>query len=223
MVREYSRRFSLCILSLVFFSFSNFASVRAGAAGTNAWSTLSMGLSGKFGITFGTATLIISLVIIAVDLLGRGKLGFGSFFNALLVPVFSDFYLKVLDFIPVASSMAAGVIWTLAGQLILSFGTIFYMYPALGAGPRDTMMILIGKKMPGVPIGAVKFGIEMAALLVGFLMGAPLGVGTVLVLVLQASMFQFACKVMRYEPRSVNHESVFDTWRQMMGRQKAGS
>lgn len=221
MFKEYVKRFSLCILSLVFFSFSNFASVRAGSAGTNAWSTLSLGLSGKFGMSFGTATLMISLVIIAIDLLGRGKLGFGSFFNALLVPVFSDIYLAVLDFIPVASNMATGVIWTLVGQLILSFGTIFYMSPALGAGPRDTMMILIGKKVPKVPIGAVKFGIEMVALLVGFLMGAPVGIGTILVLVLQASMFQFACKIMRYEPRNVDHESVFDTCRRMVARQEA--
>jgi len=221
MFKEYLKRFSFCIGSLMFFSFSSFASVRAGAAGTNAWSTLSLGLSGKFGMSFGPATLMISVVIIVMDLLGRGKLGFGSFFNALLVPVFSDLYLALLDFIPVASNMVTGVIWTLVGQLVLSFGTIFYMYPALGGGPRDTLMILIGKKVPKVPIGAVRFAIEMAALLVGFLLGAPLGIGTVLVLVLQASMFQFACKVMHYEPRNVNHESVFDTCRRMFGKQKA--
>ena len=47
-------------------------------------------------------------------------------------------------------------------------------------------------------------------------MGAPLGLGTILVLVLQASIFQLACKVTRYEPRKVNHESVVDTCRRML-------
>ena len=89
------------------------------------------------------------------------------------------------------------------------------MLPALGAGPRDTLMILVGKKFPNIPIGTVKFSLEIAVLLVGFLMGAPFGLGTVLIMVLQASIFQFACKVTRYEPRSVTHEDVLDTIRRL--------
>jgi len=91
------------------------------------------------------------------------------------------------------------------------------MKPALGCGPRDTLMILLGKRFPNVPIGAAKFGLEMTVLLVGVLMGAPLGLGTVLVLVLQASIFQLACKATRYEPRKVSHESILDTCRRMLG------
>ena len=71
------------------------------------------------------------------------------------------------------------------------------------------------------PYALVKFAILLgnliAVLLVGFLMGAPFGLGTVLVMVLQASIFQFACKVTRYEPRNVNHEDVLDTWRRITG------
>ena len=39
------------------------------------------------------------------------------------------------------------------------------------------------------------------------------GLGSVLVLVLQASMFQFACHVCHYEPRAVEHENFMDTIR----------
>ena len=90
------------------------------------------------------------------------------------------------------------------------------MMPSLGCGPRDTLMVLVGQRFPKVPIGAVKLGLELIVLLTGTLLGAPFGAGTVLVLVLQAGIFQMACRVTRYEPRNVVHESVSDTCRHML-------
>ena len=124
----------------------------------------------------------------------------------------------IFSFIPTTSNVLVGTIYTLLGQTILSFATILYMLPALGCGPRDTLMVIIGQKFPNAPIGTVKFCLEMAVLLVGFLLGAPFGIGTVLVILLQASIFQFACKVTRYEPRSVRHEDLIETCRQIFHR-----
>lgn len=215
MLKEYLKRFLFCILSLALYGFGSFLGVKAGAAGTNAWGTLSLGISGMTGITFGTATFLIGMVIILIDLLGKGKLGFGTILNAVLVPFFSDIYLALFSFIPSASNAFTGTICTLAGQTVISFATILYMSPALGCGPRDTLMIIVGKKFPKAPIGTVKFCLELVVLFVGFMMGAPFGLGTVLIIVLQASIFQFACKVTHYEPRSVKHESIVDTYRRM--------
>jgi len=49
-------------------------------------------------------------------------------------------------------------------------------------------------------------------------LGAPLGLGTVLVLVLQASIFQLVCRLCRFEPRSIMQEDVFDTARKLFSR-----
>ena len=97
--------------------------------------------------------------------------------------------------------------------VILSFAMVLYMIPALGCGPRDTLMVIVGNKFPKAPIGAAKFVIDVFALGIGVLLGAPFGIGTVLVMVLQAGIFQFACRVCRFEPRSVNHEDIADTVR----------
>ena len=200
------------------FGLGNFLSVKAGVAGTNAWNTLALGLSDYLGASFGTGNLIISVVVIIIDLLGRGKLGIGSILNALLIPFFSDTLLSLFSFVPAASGSLTGALCALAGQVVLSFAMIVYMIPALGCGPRDTLMILIGKKFPKAPIGVAKFCLEVCALSVGLLMGAPFGLGTVLVMVLQASIFQLACKITRYEPRNVVHEDFLDTWRQLVKR-----
>ena len=56
------------------------------------------------------------------------------------------------------------------------------------------------------------------SLLAGVLMGASFGIGTVLVIALQASFFQFACKVCRFEPRDIRNEDLADTLRRIRNR-----
>ena len=96
---------------------------------------------------------------------------------------------------------------------------VFYMRTALGAGPRDTLMVIIGKKFPRAPIGLVRMGIELVALLIGVLLGAPFGVGTVLVTVLQSGIFQTACRLCRFEPRAVVHEDFLQVIRNLRKRE----
>lgn len=218
MYKEYIKRFACCILGLVFYGLGSFMGVMAGSAGTNAWSTLALGISDISGISYGTATFSISLVIIAIDFFGKGKLGFGTLLNAVLVPTFAEMFLSIFSFLPPANNVILGTILTLAGQTVIAFATILYMKPSLGCGPRDTLMVIIGKRFPKAPIGTVKFGIEIAVLAIGFLMGAPFGIGTVLVMALQASIFQFVCKLCRYEPRDIKHEDFFETARRILGK-----
>ena len=208
---EYTKRVFLCVAGLFLSGFGNVFSIKAGEVGTNAWNTLAMGISETAAVSFGTATALISCVIVVIDIVGRGKLGFGTLLNFILIPVFSDLCLAWFDFVPAAPNMIWGMVYTLCTQLWLSFALVLYMKPALGCGPRDTLMVILGRKMPKAPIGLVKFLLEAAALAVGALLGAPFGLGSVLVLVLQASMFQFACFVCRYEPRAVEHENFLDT------------
>ena len=217
MLKEYSQRLTICISGLVLYALGNFFGVLAGSAGTNGWSTMALGLSNTTGMSFGTGVFAISVGILVIDFLGKGKLGVGTFLNAFLIAWLSDVFLKVLSFIPAPPNKAVGVCYTLLGQMIIAFATVVYMRTGLGAGPRDTLMVIVSKKLPRIPVGAVKFGLEMMALLAGVIMGAPFGIGTVLVVALQASFFQFACHVTGFVPREVVNEDLLDTWRRVRG------
>ena len=215
MAKEYLRRFTVCLIGLVLCGLGCAFGVQAGAAGTNAWGTLNIGLAGICGFSVGTASLIIGALVIGIDIIGKGKIGFGTLLNAVVVSLFTDVFVALFRLLPSSGSIAVGVVYSLLGQVILSFAMVLYMIPALGCGPRDTLMVIVGKKFPKAPIGAAKFGIDVFALIIGVLLGAPFGVGTVLVMALQAGIFQFACRVCRFEPRSVNHEDVADTVRRI--------
>ena len=212
MGRDYFKRIIICIAGLALYAIGTVFGVFAGAAGTNGWNTLALGLSNTTGMSFGTAVFAIGAVILVIDYLGKGKLGLGTILNVLLIPWMSDIFLKTMTFMPESPNTALGVVFALTGQLIIAFATVVYMRPGLGAGPRDTLMVVTGKLVPKVPIGIVKFVLEIAALLAGVIMGAAFGLGTVLVIALQASFFQFACRVCRFEPREINNEDLADTF-----------
>ena len=218
MVKEYAKRVLICFTGLALCGLACALGVKAGDVGTNAWNTLALGIQNKTSLSFGTASFVVSLTIVIIDLLGKGRLGFGSLLNVIFVAYFSDFWLGHLEFLPTADNMALGLVYTLAGQFLMAFATLLYMIPALGCGPRDTLMVLLGKKVPKVPIGAVRFCIETAALGVGLLLGAPFGLGTVLIMALQASIFQLACRVTNIEPRNIVHEDFAGTFRRIQKR-----
>ena len=213
MGKNYPKRLLLCITGLMLYGLGSFFGVIAGSAGTNAWSTLSLGVAGRLAVSYGTGNIIISILVLGVDLLCRGKLGIGSVLNAFLVAVFSDYFINTFTFFPPAESMVLGVVYTLLGQTIIAFATIVYTLPALGCGPRDTLMVIIGRRFARFPIGTVKFGMEILVLFLGVLLGAPFGIGTVLVMALQASIFQLVCRICHYEIRDIEHEDLIDTYR----------
>jgi uncharacterized membrane protein YczE len=217
MFREYTGRITICIAGLALYALGNFFGVLAGSAGTNGWNTLALGLSNTTGMTFGTGVFCVSIVILIIDFLGKGKLGLGTFMNVLLIPWMSDLMIEGFKFIPDPPNLIIGVIYTLFGQMIIAFATVVYMRPGLGAGPRDTLMVITGRLFPRVPVGAVKFALEILALIAGIIMGAAFGIGTVLVIALQSGFFQFACYVCRFEPRDIKNEDLLDTWKRITG------
>ena len=219
MRKEYIRRFLLCALGLACFSVGNVFGVHAGSAGTNAWNTLALGISGTTSLSFGTVTLLISVLVIVIDIIFKGRIGFGTLMNALLISWFSDLLLGIFNFLPYAQNQFIGAALTIIGQTIISFSTILYMWPGLGCGPRDTLMVIIGKRFPKAPIGFIKFCMELVVLLIGVLLGAPFGLGTVLIMALQATIFQFASRICHYDPRNFVHEDIFDTIRRITGHE----
>ena len=182
MIKEYFKRFFICALGLACFAIGNVFGIHAGSAGTNAWNTLALGISGQTSLSFGTVTLLISGLVVLIDIIFKGRIGFGTLLNAILISWFS---------------------------------TILYMSAGLGCGPRDTLMVIIGNRFPKAPIGFIKFCMELIVMLIGVLLGAPFGLGTVLIMALQASIFQIACRVCRYDPRNHVHEDIFGTIRRI--------
>ncbi len=69
-------------------------------------------------------------------------------------------------------------VYLLAGIVIVAFGVGLYIGAGLGPGPRDGLMTGIAAK--GHPLWLVRTGLELTALVAGWLLGGDVGVGTLL-------------------------------------------
>jgi uncharacterized membrane protein YczE len=147
--------------------------------GLSPWDTLHQGLSRHTPISFGEANIVVSVLVVTIAWLLGAKIGIGTLANALLVGGF----VVVLTSIGAVQRLAhdpLGVRIGLlaAGVALTGFGSGLYLTAALGAGPRDSLMV-VGSKRLGRRISVVRAALEICALAVGFALGGTIGVGTV--------------------------------------------
>ena len=105
--------------------------------------------------------------------------------------------------------------------MVLCLGRYFYIGAAMGCGPRDSLMVGVGKKLSRLPIGLVRGGVEAAALLVGWLMGAKVGLGTVIAVFGIGFLLETTFRLLHFDVKTVAHENLFETARRLFGKESA--
>lgn len=185
-------------------------SIRANI-GLAPWDAFSIGISNLTGISYGNASIYTGIVIlIIVVIFLKEKIGVATILNTFLIGFFVDI-LQSMNIVPYMTNFFLGILMLLAGQVIVCFATYFYISPGLGCGPRDTFMVALGKKLPNVPIGAIRGSIEGTVLVIGWLLGAKVGLGTVIAVFGISFIMQYTFRLLNFNIRTVVHESIIET------------
>ncbi|MDZ7733647.1 MAG: hypothetical protein U5R31_11630 [Acidimicrobiia bacterium] len=153
---------------------SGIASMVLADLGLGPWDVLHQGLSGLTGIPIGTVSIGVGFIVLLGWIPLRERIGIGTLANVVMIGAVIDLWLLLLD---APDSMVARVPMMLAGPVLFGVGSGFYIGALLGPGPRDGLMTGIARR--GVPIYAVRAGIEVTVLAVGFLLGGTVGIGTI--------------------------------------------
>lgn len=142
------------------------------------WDVLHQGLAEQLGISFGAANVVVSAVVLVLVWRLKARIGLGTVLNAALVGTFV-IALTAIDAIDSLSQEPLGVRIVLVAIALPFFGvgSAFYICASLGAGPRDSLMLVVSRRL-GVRIGVARTAIEVAALVVGFALGGTVGIGT---------------------------------------------
>ena len=184
------------------------------AIGLGPWEVLAMGIAGKLGLVFGNATLAVSAVILIMDLLMKERIGIGTVLNTIICSKAVDLY-NWLQLVPKQENLAASVAVMVAGMFTVAVGQLIYISTGLGCGPRDSFVIGVGKRLSKWPIGLVQNGVLMVALLLGWLLGGPVGLGTLLSVVGLGATMQLVFRIAKFEPRKVQHQNIFESFRKL--------
>jgi uncharacterized protein len=147
-----------------------------GNVGNAPWTVFAQGLSLKTGFPLGISTFIISVAVLLIWIPLKEKPGFGTLSNILLIASFIQIGISIF---PLQHSLAMGVTFDLLGIAMVGIGSSLYITCGLGPGPRDGAMTGI-HQATGIRVGRVRLGIELTVLIVGWLMGGTVGIGTLL-------------------------------------------
>lgn len=164
------------------FALGSVLTLRA-SLGVPPWDVLHDGIRQNTPLSFGAAVIAIGVVLVLVSALFGIRPGPGTIANMLLIGTFVDLMLLTgigadLD----DAATALRVATTVTGIAVVGLGSALYIGANLGAGPRDSLMVLAAKKL-GVRVGVARAVIEGTALLAGWLLGGAVGLGTLLFVV----------------------------------------
>ncbi len=176
------------------------------------WDCLGMGIARCTPLNYGLSMTLMSVAILAIDLLLRERIGFGTIIDALLTGNFVQLY-NDLNPLPENRSLWLGVAAMLAGFVFMALGMWIYMRAGQCCGPRDSLLVGLGKRLPRLPIGAVEILLWAAVLLLGWLLGGPVGVGTLISTFGAGAVMQLVYAAVRFEPRAVRHRDAIEITR----------
>lgn len=199
----------LAAVSLFINGFGVYMTIQANI-GAHPWDVLNLGVSKTFGILYGTASVIISYSILGIDILLKEPIGIAMFIDAFVVGKAVDLFNK-LNVIPKCDSLLTGIPVMLVGLVIMAYTQYTYMSASLGCGPRDTLLVALDKRIKKVPIGAVSIGLLSLATLAGWLMGGPVGVGTLICAFATGPIMQMAFSTVKFDAASVQHQHLTDS------------
>ncbi|MBS6884136.1 MAG: hypothetical protein KH195_12925 [Clostridiaceae bacterium] len=179
--------------------------------GLEPWSVLQQGMAQSFGITYGTASVIVGAAAIGVAILFGESFGFGTVINIVLCAVFIDALLW-LGWVPQMSGTLSGVLMLLAGLELLVLGTWMYMKSALGAGPRDALMVALARRT-GRSVGLCRISVEILVILTGYFLGGQVGIGTVISALGLGSLFNLNFHLLGFRAAELHQENIAETLR----------
>lgn len=208
-VGEILRNSLLAAFGLFSFGFGLYLTIQANI-GVAPWDTLTIGLAQTIGTLYGNVSMVMGFVILGIDLLMGEKIGIGSLLDAVIVGKTVDLF-NWLGLIKPLENMWAGIALLLTGFFIMGFSQFIYMKAGLCCGPKDSLMVGIGRRLSKMPIGAVNILITVVVLLIGWRLGGPVGIGTLIGTIAIGSMMQLAFNLVNFEPKDVVHQNILES------------
>jgi len=161
--------------------------------GLSPWDVLHQGIAKHSPLSFGEANIAVSVVVVTIAWLLGARVGVGTLANAVLVGGFVVGLTSIGAVQHLAHDpLGARIGLLVAGVGLTGAGSGLYLAAALGAGPRDSLMV-VGSERLSLRIAIVRVALELSALGIGIGLGGTFGVGTVAFALLIGPSSEVSC------------------------------
>ncbi|MGI9647797.1 MAG: YczE/YyaS/YitT family protein [Acidimicrobiia bacterium] len=175
-----------------------------GDLGFGPWAVLAEGIGKQADIALGTASILVGLVVLMSWFIVRVRPGIATVANVMGVGLVINASIEVL---PVPDTLWGRLPMTVGGVVAVGLGIGLYLAADLGPGPRDGLTTGLHHKL-GWSIRRVRTTIEVTVLVVGFLLGGTIGLGTVLMALAVGPVMQAALSVLDREGRVMHRAAA---------------
>jgi uncharacterized membrane protein YczE len=146
----------------------------APGVGVDPWDVFHTGLARLTGIPVGTVLIVVGVLVLLLWMPLRQRPGLGTAANVVVIGAVVDL---ILNATPVPHTLWLRWAEFIAGVLLNAVATGLYIGAGLGAGPRDGLTTAIAARSHSIRV--VRTTIELSVLVVGWLLGGNVGLGTV--------------------------------------------
>ena len=168
-------RFVKLLVGLFIYGLGISLMVKAGI-GIPPWDVLAQGISLQTKLSFGIAQVVVSVLVLLTWIPLRVKPGIGSILNAVLIGLSTDVWMPLL---PDFTNFVMQLLIFVLGMCVVAFCTGLYISSNFGMGPRDGLVMGTRKRF-GKPVWLIRTVYESFVLLIGWLLGGQVGLGTVM-------------------------------------------
>lgn len=202
------------MIGLFIFAGGVYVSIRANV-GLNPFDVFTMGISRQLSMSFGDAGVLVSAAVLAIVLLAKESIGPGTLLAVLIPAKGVDVYLA-WDPLPMQTTLPMGFLFIAAGVTLMAIGQRIYIAQALGTGPRDLLLVALGKRLRKMPIGFVQTIIWGGVTFAGWLLGGSVGIGTLFAFFAIGPIMQLIFRIGHFDPRDV----VNDTFKTVFAKKR---
>ena len=198
------------IFGLVIYSFGVYLTIYANI-GLAPWDCFGMGIAKHTPLNYGCSMVLIGVCAIVIQLILRERIGFATLFDALISGKLTQLFIDISPY-PENHSLWLGIVFMLFGFLFIALGMYVYMSAECGCGPKDGLLVAIGKRMQKIPIGVVEMLLWTVVTLIGWLLGSSVGIGTVISTFGAGAVMHLFFDVIGFEPKKLRHRCIKETF-----------
>ena len=191
------RRLLQLFIGLTLYGVSTAMFVRADL-GADPWNVFHLGVANLLSMNIGVVIIAVGVLVLLAWIPLRQRPGFGTLSNVIMIGLAADAALLVT---PGFESLLARSGLLVSAVILNALATSLYIGAGFGAGPRDGLMTGIHART-GWPVRRIRTAIEVSVLLIGWLLGGTVGVGTVLYALAIGPLIQLCLPWFRHQPQS---------------------
>ena len=166
---------------------------------TFAITSFNQGISNTFLISYGTASMLVEVMTIAINYCFKEKIGLTTVASAILNGYLVDMFLLLVP------TISLSLIYLPFGAIIMGIG--FYFMTASGMGNSSSNGLMnVFQKLTGKSVGLIRTIEDVSFMALGFLLGGTVNIGTLILTFGFGYLLNFIYRLFKFDPTKVQHQ-----------------